>query len=251
MIEICLLLAAGFLAGAMNAVAGGGTFVALPALAFVGLTPTLANISTTVALFPGVLASTWAYRRDFTSIRGTSTRALLVLSGAGGLLGAILLLLTTERAFTYFIPWLLLLATATLAAGPRLSLWLRGLGLHAGPRTMLTTQLALGTYGGYFGGAVGLMMLAAWSLTTSMDLRSLNSLRTMSVAAANGAAVVYFALTGHVSWHECLIVMTGSIAGGYTGARLGRRLPDGLLRVLVLTIAIGTTTAFFIHAYFI
>ena len=120
-----------------------------------------------------------------------------------------LLLLTPERAFSALIPWLLLLATVTLAAGPRLSAGIRRLGLHAGPRFLIAGQFVLGVYGGYFGGAVGLMMLAAWSLTSTADLRALNPIRTLMVAAANGMAVACFVLTANVSWRETLLVMAG------------------------------------------
>lgn len=244
-----LLIAAGFLAGAMNAMAGGGTFVSLPALALMGLPPTVANASSTVALFPGTLASAWAYRRDVRALEAAPTWALLTLSLAGGLIGAVLLLVTPERAFSALVPWLLLLATATLAAGPRLSAGLQKLGLHVGGRSVLVAQLLLGIYGGYFGGAVGLMMLAAWSLATTADLRALNPLRTLMVAAANGVAVLCFAATRNVSWPQTLSVMAGGVAGGYAGAVLGRRLPAAVLRALILTIAVVTTTAFFVHAY--
>lgn len=250
MTSAILLFAAGFLAGAMNALAGGGTFVALPALALMGLPPTIANASTTVALFPGTVASAWSYRKDIRPLATASTGTLLALSLAGGLIGALLLLLTPETAFSALIPWLLLLATTTLAAGPRLSTGLRKLGLRTGPRFLLVAQFALGLYGGYFGGAVGLMMLATWSLATSADLRVLNPLRTLMVAGANGVAVVCFTVTGNVRWQETLIVMAGGIAGGYIGAQLGRRLPLPLLRATILTIAVLTTAAFFARAYF-
>ena len=244
-----LLLAAGFLAGAMNAVAGGGTFVALPALSLMGLAPTVANASTTVALFPGSLASAWAYRRDVRPLDAAPSWALLVLSLIGGLIGALLLLVTPQSAFRILIPWLLLVATATLAAGPRLTTALQRLNLHFGRRSLLAAQLLLGVYGGYFGGAVGLMMLAVWSLATALDLRTLNPLRTLMVAAANGVAVLCFAATGNVAWREALMVMIGGIAGGYLGAHYGRRLPAPVLRVVILTIATVTTVAFFAKAY--
>lgn len=249
MITWILLLAAGFLAGAMNAVAGGGTFVALPALSLMGLPPTVANASTTVALFPGALASAWAYRRDVRPLDAAPAWALLALSLAGGLIGAVLLLVTPQSAFKALIPWLLLVATATLAAGPNLSLGLHRLGFRFGRRSILAAQLLLGVYGGYFGGAVGVMMLAVWSLATALDLRTLNPLRTLMVAAANGVAVICFAATGNVSWPQALVVMAGGVAGGYLGAHYGRRLPAPVLRVVILTIASVTTAAFFANAY--
>lgn len=247
---VLLLFAAGFLAGAMNAVAGGGTFVALPTLAFMGLAPTVANASSTVALFPGTLVSAWTYRDDIRPLDSVSTRTLLALSLVGGLIGAVMLLVTSERIFSALVPWLLLLALVVLAAGPRLTACLPKLGLRAGPRFLLVTQFGLGVYGGYFGGAVGLMMLATWSLATTAGLRALNPLKTVLVAAANGVAVACFAVTGNVSWSETLLVMAGGVAGGFVGAQLGRRLSPRLLRGLILTIATATTAIYFARAYF-
>lgn len=247
---ILLLIGAGFLAGAMNAVAGGGTFVALPALAFMGLAPTVANASSTVALFPGTLVSTWAYRDDIRPLGSASTRILLALSLAGGLIGAVMLLVTSERILSVLVPWLLLLALLVLAAGPRLAAFLPKLGLRAGPRFLLVSQFGLGIYGGYFGGAVGLMMLATWSVAATADLRAMNPLKTALVAAANGVAVVCFAVTGNVSWRETVVVMAGGVVGGFVGAQLGRHLSSALLRGLILAIATATTAIYFARVYF-
>lgn len=247
--ELLLLLGAGLLAGAMNAVTGGGTFVSLPALAAVGLPGTVANASSSVALLPGALASAWAYRRDLRPLQGVATRTLALISLAGGGVGAALLLATTERAFDLIIPWLLLLATAMLALGARLNRMLTRVGLHAGPAAILSVQFLLGVYGGYFGGAVGLMMLAAWSLLSDADIATLTPLRTLMLAAANAVAVLLFAASGNVSWPATLIVMAGAVAGGYLGARIGRRAPPAVLRALVLSIAAGATATFFWRAY--
>src|SRR3954470_24467496 len=157
-----MLLAAGLVAGAMNAVVGGGTFVTLPALTLAGLPLTAANASSTVALFPGTLSSAWAYRHDVRPLEGVSTETLLILSLVGGMVGALLLLLTPERAFGQIVPWLLLGATLALTSGARLGQALRAMGLRMGLPTLLIAQFSLGVYGGYFGGAVGLMMLAVW-----------------------------------------------------------------------------------------
>jgi uncharacterized membrane protein YfcA len=247
--QFALLVGAGFLAGAMNAVAGGGTFVSLPALTALGLPGTVANASSSTALLPGAVASVWAYRRHMTPLRGVGTRPLALLSLAGGLVGAVLLLVTSEAAFDLIIPWLLLAASLTLAAGPRLNRGLGRLGLHAGPRSILGAQFLLGIYGGYFGGAVGLMMLAGWSLLSQMDIATLTPLRTLMTAAANAVAVLLFIAGGAVAWVPTLAVMAGAIAGGYLGARLGRRLPGIVLRGLILAITFGTTLVFFARAY--
>ena len=247
--QFALLVGAGLLAGAMNAVAGGGTFVSLPALTAMGLPGTVANASSSTALLPGALASVWAYRRDIAPLGGVGTRALALLSLAGGLVGAVLLLATPESAFGLIVPWLLLAASLALAAGPRLNRGLRRFGLRAGPRGILAAQFLLGVYGGYFGGAVGLMMLAGWSLLSEIDIAVLTPLRTLMTAAANTVAVLLFAASGAVSWLPALAVMAGAIAGGYVGARLGRRLPRVVLRGLILAITFGTTLVFFARAY--
>jgi uncharacterized membrane protein YfcA len=243
-----MLAGAGFVAGAMNAVAGGGTFVTLPALTLAGLPPTIGNASSTVALFPATLASSWAYRDDVRPLEGVATGALLALSLAGGVIGALLLLSTPERAFTRIVPWLLLAATIALASGPRLGQALQWLGLRMGRRSLFLAQFLLGIYGGYFGGAVGLMMLAVWTLFTSVELRSMTPLRVLMVAAANGVAVICFALSGSIRWRETLIVMAGGIGGGYLGAHAGRRLPAPVIRALILAITIVTTAGFFLRA---
>jgi uncharacterized membrane protein YfcA len=180
---------------------------------------------------------------------GVSTRTLALLSLAGGLVGAVLLLATPESAFGLIVPWLLLAASFTLAAGPRLNRGLRRFGLRAGPRGILAAQFLLGVYGGYFGGAVGLMMLAGWSLLSEIDIAVLTPLRTLMTAAANTVAVMLFAVSGAVSWGPAFAVMAGAIAGGYVGARLGRRLPRVVLRGLILAITFGTTLVFFARAY--
>ena len=243
-----VLVGAGFLAGAMNSVAGGGTFVTLPALTLAGLPPTIGNASSTVALFPGTLASSWAYRDDVRPLDGVATGTLLTLSLVGGLIGALLLLSTPERAFNRIVPWLLLAATIALASGPRLGQALRSVGLRMGRRSLFFAQFILGIYGGYFGGAVGLMMLAVWTVFTRVELRSMTPLRVLMVAAANGIAVICFTLIGNIRWRETLMVMAGGIAGGYLGAHAGRRLPAPLLRALILAITIVTTAGFFLRA---
>ena len=242
-----VLVAAGFAAGAMNAVAGGGTFVTLPALTMAGLPPTIANASSTVALFPGTLASAWAYRGEVRPLDGAGTGALFTLSVSGGLIGALLLLSTPERAFTRIVPWLLLAATIALALGARFGEALRAIGLRMGRRSLYVAQFLLGIYGGYFGGAVGLMMLALWTLFTRMELRAMSPLRVWMVAAANGIAVICFALSGSIWWRDTLVVMAGGIAGGYLGAHAGQRLPAPVLRGLILTISIVTTAGFFLR----
>jgi len=188
--DFVLLACAGLLAGAMNAIAGGGSFVSFPAMIAAGLPAVAANVSSTVALFPGTLASTWAYRRAFAQPAALAVRSMLPITLAGGLLGAVLLLATPARLFDAIVPFLLLLATLTFAFGARGGLVLRRI-TPLGPGAVLPMQFVIAVYGGYFGGAVGLMMMAMWSLlTANPDLKAMAPLRVLMVSIANGAAVV-------------------------------------------------------------
>lgn len=248
MLETTLLLAgAGLLAGAMNALAGGGSFVTLPALIAAGVPSIAANATSTVALYPGGLASAWVYRSGLGEVAGVPARPMLAVTLAGGLAGALLLLWTPSSAFDAILPWLLATATLALAFGPKVAPWLQR---HAqlGAPPILVLQFALGVYGGYFGGAVGLMMMAAWSLLAGADLKALNPARTLMVSAANTVAVVCFALAGAVRWREALIVGATAILGGYLGAHFGRRLDSGLVRAATIALSVAMTAVFFVRA---
>lgn len=255
--DILLLSGAGFLAGAMNALAGGGSFVTLPALIGVGIPSVQANASSTVALYPGGLASALTYRDrrrpdGSGKVCGVGLPLLLGVTLVGGLAGSLLLLWTPSSAFDRVLPWLLLLATAALAFArrdhPAPNLPLKGGGARRA-LAVLVMQFALGVYGGYFGGAVGLMMVAAWSLLGEGDIKALNAPRTLMVSAANTVAVLVFVLADAVRWPQTLAVLVGGLAGGYGGARLGRIVPPGVTRALTLCAAAGITAAFFIRGY--
>ena len=244
-----ILAAAGLLAGAMNAIAGGGSFVSFPAMVLAGLPAVTANASSTVALFPGTIASTWAYRRDMAPVAGVPLRLMLPVTAAGGLAGAVLLLATPTRLFDVVIPWLLLLATLTFSFGRRLAGALHR-ALRIGTLPLLATQFAISLYGGYFGGAVGLMMMAAWVLLAgSTDLKAMAPARTLLISTANGAAILLFVIARAVHWPETLAMLFAAIAGGYGGAVLGRHLPPKVVRGFVLLLTATITVVFFVRAY--
>lgn len=243
-----LVVAMGMVAGAMNALAGGGSFVSLPTLIAVGVPPVLANTSSTVALFPGGLASAWAYRDGLRPVGAVPLRALLAATLCGGLAGAVLLLRTPSAAFAFLLPWLLLVASIALAFGRRMGEALRA-RWRIGAPAVLAVQFALGVYGGYFGGAVGIMMIAMWGLVDECDLKNLHAPRTLLVSAANVVAVLAFIAARAVRWPETLAMLAGAIVGGYGGAHIGRRAPPGVVRALTLLVTSGITLAFFVKTY--
>ncbi|RDK08669.1 sulfite exporter TauE/SafE family protein [Cupriavidus lacunae] len=245
---ILLVSCAGLLAGAMNALAGGGTFVTLPALIAAGVPPVQANTSSTVALFPGGLASVWAYRDGLGPVGSASMRSLAIATLCGGFAGAILLLRTSSAAFPFVLPWLLLIATFALAFGRRLGEALRA-RWRIGRNAVLAIQFALGVYGGYFGGAVGIMMIAIWGLLDSRDLKSFNAPRTLLVSAANAVAVLTFIVAHAVRWPETLAMLVAAAIGGYGGARIGRRASPVIIRSGTLLATFCITLAFFVRAY--
>lgn len=241
-----LLSVVAFLAGAMNAVAGGGSFLTFPALVFTGVPSIVANASSTVALFPGSFASAWAYRDKFRNFDGISLPVLLAVSLAGGASGAILLLTTSQHTFDVVIPWLLLAASMIFAFGPRIAPRLAAV-VTIGPRTLLMLQFIVAIYGGYFGGAVGIVSMALWSLLGHTDIHKMNAVKTLLVGTMNTAAVVCFVLAGKVWWPQTLVMMAAAIAGGYLGARLARRMNPKHIRAAVIVISFTVTAAFFLR----
>ena len=245
---LLLLSGAGFLAGTMNAIAGGGSFVSFPALILAGVPSVAANASSTVALFPGALTSAWVYRRDIGGIGGIPLKPLLALSLAGGLTGAILLLSTPVAIFDFVVPWLLLVATLAFIFGHRLGDKLRR-HMRIGRMATLLLQFGLGVYGGYFGGAVGIMMLAMWSLIGTDTLKTMNPARIFLVGAMNGIAVLCFIAAGQVWWPQTVAMLLGAAAGGYAGAWIGQRLPARATRALIIAVTVTMTAIFFWRAY--
>jgi uncharacterized membrane protein YfcA len=247
--DFALLAFAGLLAGAMNAIAGGGSFVSFPAMVAAGLPAMAANVSSTVALFPGTLASTLAYRRGFIRPAALAVRAMVPITVAGGLLGAVLLLATPASLFDTVVPFLLLLATLTFAFGSRAGTALRRI-VPVGPAAVLPMQFVISVYGGYFGGAVGLMMMAMWSLlTANPDLKAMAPLRVLMVSVANGAAVAWFVGSGAVWWPQTLAMLGASAVGGYIGARLTQWMPPHVVRGFVVVLSATVTILFFLRAF--
>lgn len=245
--DLVLVGLAGLLAGAMNALAGGGSFVSMPALLAAGLPSVTANASSTVALFPGGVASAWVYRGQASPVGAVSFRVLVGATLIGGLVGSLLLLWTSSSAFDRVLPWLLLAATIMLAAGPKIAPRLSRVANR--PATGIGVQFALGVYGGYFGGAVGIMMMAAWRMLTGAEVHAMQGARTLIVTMANAVAVLTFIVAGAVAWPLALALGSGALAGGYLGAHVGKRLPATVVKLATVSVCAVVTVLFFIRAY--
>lgn len=244
MTELILLVAA-FLAGAMNAVAGGGSFLTLPALIYAGVPPVAANATGTVALLPGYASGVYGYRQDLTPVGNLSLPLLSVVSLVGGLAGAGLLLVTPDSVFRGIVPWLLLLATGLFAFGNLLAQRLRSLGLH-GNGAMLGTLFAVSVYGGYFNGGLGILLLAQLSLFGMTDLNAMNGLKNLFSAVLTAIAVVAYAAGGAVEWPKALLMTVAAVAGGYVGARVGRKIPKPVLRAGIIAVGLVMSAVFFL-----
>ncbi|MFB7570616.1 sulfite exporter TauE/SafE family protein [Streptomyces sp. NPDC056165] len=254
MSELFPVLLAGVAAGVLNAMGGGGTFVALPALVALGLPPVTANALSRVALVPGAVASAWVYQGELTPIGATSAKALTAISVAGGAVGAGLLLALPASSVDAAVPWLLALATVVLAFGRRISRVVsivRGSSTGMSSRAVLIGQFLLSVYGGYFGGAVGIMMLALWSIGLGLDAADSNPMRIVQLAAVYLGATVLFLVASDALSAPLVLTVTvaGTVVGGFAGAHLARRLPARLLRGVILTTAVIMTVLYFLRDF--
>jgi uncharacterized membrane protein YfcA len=242
---LLLLIAAAFAAGAINSVAGGGTFLTFPSLVFAGVPAVAANASSTVALVPGSLASAISYRGDIQRAEEKRLKLWFLVSLLGGALGAGLLLCTSDRTFRQVAPWLLLFATALFAFGPQVSLALRG-RLHSNQALLLALLVPISIYGGYFGGGIGIMILAAFRLYGLEDIHAMNGMKTILSGSLNAIAALIFIAAHQVAWVPTLVMMVSAIAGGYLGPVLARRAPPAAVRATVIVVG-ACMTAWFFH----
>ena len=244
-----IVFVAGLIAGAMNAAAGGGSFVSVPTLIYAGVPSVSANMSSTIALYPGSLASAWAYRKNFGPILNIPVKALFFTTLIGGFAGALLLLFTPSHSFDKILPWLLLLGSLAFAFGGTIG---ARLAKHYQPKKIyiLLAQFVLGVYGGYFGGAVGIMMLAMWTMLGLEDIRAMNAIKVVLVAAANTIAVICFAVAGTVAWRQTAIMLVAAATGGYLGAHLAMRLKPSRIRIAISVLNFVITGLFFYFRFF-
>jgi uncharacterized membrane protein YfcA len=249
---IIFLFVAGALGGALNSVAGGGSFIAFPALLFTGVPPIPANATNTIALWTAAAASGGAYRKQLDVPRRVMV-PLLVASLIGGLAGAFLLLKTPAQTFMRVLPWLTLGATLLFAFGKKLAGGRQSVIEHEASTAALagTTlfQLCVAVYGGYFGGGMGIVMLAMLAVLGMTDVHAMNALKSVLGFVINGVAVVTFVVARAVYWKHGIIMIFGGIVGGYLGAHYALKMPQKWIRVFVVLVGAGMTIYFFWKSY--
>lgn len=260
-LDLVLVLLAGVLAGTVNTVVGAGTLITFPLLVALGVPPLTANVSNTVGLVPASVTGAWGYRRELSGAWPVVAR-MAVLSAVGGITGGLLLLVAPAESFTAVVPWLLVAAAALAAAQPRVAAVVRrraaaraaaqapaggttsgAVGAGVGVTLPLTTGLALGiaatgVYGGYFGAAQGVVLLALLGIGWTTDLHKANGAKNVLAGVANLVSATVFVLGGVVDWRIAGLIAVGSALGGVIGARVGRRLPAPLLRGLIVVVAL-------------
>ena len=248
-IHLLILFLAAIWAGAQNQLAGGGSFITLPALMLTGLDARAANITSTLALFPGQIAGGWIGRRSAGGTANLTLRALIMISLVGGAIGAGLLLLTPSNVFAKMVPWLVLFATCAFAWGsffrrpaPEAS---SASGLQAPLAGAL--QFVIAIYGGYFGGGIGFLMMAALALS-NVSVRTAAATKNLLAAVMNCTAVVVLALYSPIHWLEMSVTAVGAVTGSWIGAHMLTRIDERKLRLLVVGIGAALTVGLFLKA---
>jgi uncharacterized membrane protein YfcA len=250
--QVPVVFVTGFVAGSVNAIAGGGSVISFPILVYLGIGPIVANATSNVALWPGVVSASFGYRAEF---RGGSKRYLwlAVPSLIGGVAGAAILLHTSQSVFESAAPYLVLFATVLLAAQDALArLRRREPDVGESARwwvVALITQLIISVYGGYFGAGIGILMLATLGLLGFTNIHQMNGLKTTGAAVINGAALVYFVAAGVVLWWVVVAMGIGSIAGGFISSKVAYRVGRETVKRVVVVIGIVMTAALLIRLY--
>jgi hypothetical protein len=244
-----LLFTAAVLAGAMNSVAGGGSFFSFPALIFTGVPPIPANATNTVAVWPGSVASVFSYRKRLPKSARVMV-PLITVSIIGGVVGAVVLLHTPQATFMHLVPYLFGIATFLFAFGKRLTLKLGQVAKRTGPPSwpalvgLTLLQFFIAVYGGFFGGGMGILMLAMLEMIHIDDIHAMNGLKALLGTAINGAAVVTFIIAKEVVWPQAILMIVGAVAGGYGGAHYAQKLDPRWVRATVIAVGTGMTMYF-------
>lgn len=248
MVEIVIIVVAGFLCGALNAIAGGGTFVTLPVLIWIGIPPVVANATATTMAVPGYIASVFAYRRDIRAEGALRLGPIIMIAALGGILGAVLLINTSPDAFLSLVPWLLLTATLLFAFAP----WLQKLSKKGGvgtgsTRLAVIALLLVTTYGGYFNGGLGIIMLTALALQGYRNIHGMNGLKNLLASILSTVSVVTFMISDLIAWDVAIPMAVANMLGAYVTSKFVRRIArTDVLRSVIIAIGCVMTAAFFV-----
>ncbi len=255
MYEILILFCAGFIAGAINSLAGGGSFISFPALVFVGIPPIAANATNTFASTAGYITGAFGYKKEILGDK-KALFYILIFSLIGGSVGAWILLKTNETGFTNLIPWLLLFATLLFIFGNQLNSWLSKIGKEKQSASLLG-KIGLKiflflccVYGGFFNAGQGIVNLSYLSLAGHSNIHYMNAIKLFMSAIVGAIASLIFYFNGLLVWQEGLALMIGTLSGGYLAAKMAYKLNQSLIRKFVIIACVGTTIYFFIVTYF-
>lgn len=243
MVDHLILAVAAFFAGMLNTVAGGGTFLTFPALVYTGVPVVAANATSAVAVFPGYLGGAAGFYREIAGFDRKRLARIVALTAIGGLVGSLLLLVSSNAVFSTIVPFLLAIATVVFAFGDRLQAWAQryAFGKPEGPFGAILVAI----YGGYFNGGLGIVLLALFSLWGMRDLNLMNGLKNGLSFVLSAVSVVTFAAAGIVAWPQALLMMAAATVGGYLGAPLARALPKKVVRAIVILVGAAMSIAFF------
>lgn len=242
--DYLLILVAAFGAGMLNTIAGGGTFLTFPALVFIGVPPVVANATSAVAVFPGYLGGALGFRNELAQFDKRLIIRLVAITLTGGLIGSLLLLISSNKAFSIVVPFLLLGATLAFLFGDVIRAWAARKSQGVKPYGMVGLLL-VSIYGGYFNGGLGIVLLALFSLWGMANIHAMNGLKNGLSFALSAISVAVFALGGLVEWPLALGMMLASTMGGYVGAPLARALPKQVVRGLIAVVGFGMSAVFF------
>ena len=245
--ELSLLASASFIAGIINSIAGGGSFLTFPALVFTGVPTIAANATSAVAVFPGYLSGALGFYKELKEYPKSKFLLLIILSIMGGIGGSLLLLITPASVFSYIIPWLLGFATLLFAFGDFVAKWAKKNSNSNGFLGNLTTLIVC-IYGGYFNGGLGIILLALFSTLGMRDIHLMNGLKNIMSFALSAASVVTFAIAGIVFWQQAIIMMIAATIGGYFGVVVARKLSKNTIRMIIVIIGLIMTVIFGIKA---
>jgi len=242
--DVALILIAAFCAGVLNTIAGGGTFLTFPALVFIGVPPVVANATSAIAVFPGYLAGALGFRDELGKIDRRQFLKLIVVTLVGGLIGSLLLLVSSNKAFSIVVPFLLLAATLAFLFGDKIRAWAAQKSRAVRPFGTFGL-LIVSIYGGYFNGGLGIVLLALFALWGMIDIHEMNGLKNGLSFALSAISVAVFAIGGLVVWQYALGMMVASTIGGYVGAPLARKLPKSFVRGLIAFVGFSMSAVFF------